>query len=93
MSMDINIKYSLRPCMVAIRKGGDERKALFHCWSQWMDVVAPSILKGGHVGGQVSETYGIVEFEDGTVQNVYPNLIRFLDNPFIEYIWEEGDTE
>ena len=30
MSMDINIKYSLRPCMVAIRKGGDERKALLH---------------------------------------------------------------
>ena len=79
--------------MVAICKGGKEKKALFHHWSQWSDVIPPSILKGGHKGGQISETYGIVEFEDGTVQSVYPNLIRFLDNPFIEYTWEAGEQE
>ena len=89
--MDINIKPPLRPCMVAISKGGREKKALFHCWSQWSDVVGESVLKSGHKGGQVSETYGIVEFEDGTVQSVYPQLIRFLDNPFVEYMWEEGE--
>lgn len=88
--MSIDIKLPLRPCMVAICKGGKEKKALFHCWSQWSDVVGESILKGGHKGGQISETYGIVEFEDGTVQRVYPNLIRFLDSPFVEYAWNEA---
>lgn len=84
---------TLRPCMVAIQKGGEEKRALFHCWNQWATVVAPSILKGGHTGGQFSETYGIVEFEDGTVQNTYPQLIRFLDSSFDEYCWEEGKTD
>ena len=91
--MDINIKLPLRPCMVANRKGGDERKALFHCWNQWSDVVGESILEGGHKGGQVSETYGIVEFDDGIVQSVCPQLIRFLDNPFVEYMWEGDEQE
>ena len=89
----IKISHELRPCMVAICKGGNEQRALFHCWNQWSDVVGESILKGGHKGGQVSETYGIVEFEDGTVKNVYPQLIRFLDNPFDEYIWKVGEQE
>lgn len=38
-----------------------------------------------------TKTYRMVEFEDGTVKNVYPQLIRFLDNPFVEYIWEAGE--
>lgn len=92
--MIIDIKPTLRPCMVAIRKDGKEKKALFHCWSQWSNVVGESLLKGGHKGGQISETYGIVEFEDGIVQSVYPNLIRFLDSPFVEYAWNEaGEKE
>ena len=89
MGMNCN----LRPCMVAIRKGGKEEKALFHCWEQWSDVVAASILKGGHPGGQISEIYGIVELEDGTVKKVYPQLIRFIDNQFNDYAWEKGGTE
>lgn len=100
----MKLNYNLRPCMVASCKNGmvairndgkvqDERKALFHCWNQWSDVIGDSILRGGHKGGQIADTYGIVEFEDGTVENVYPQLIRFLDNPFTEYIWDEGDTK
>ena len=91
--MDINIKLLLRPCMVANRKGGKERRAFFHCWEQWSNVIGESPLLGGHKGGQVSEIYGIVEFEDGTVQSVYPQLIRFLDSPFGEYAWEPEGAE
>lgn len=87
--MDSKTRYPLRPCMVANRKGGEEKRALFHCWWNWSNVIGPSLLQGGHSGGQVSETYGIVEFEDGSVENVYPTLVRFLDNPFDEYEWEE----
>lgn len=34
---------------------------------------------GGHPGGQIAYTMGIVEYMDGTVDRVYPEYIRFLD--------------
>lgn len=38
---------------------------------------------------KLTNTYGIVEFEDGTVRGVRPNEIRFLDSEglFREYDW------
>lgn len=43
------------------------KKAMFHCWN--------------HIStGAVSGTYGLVEYEDGTVDALtYPNQIRFAD--------------
>lgn len=76
---------NLRPCMVAKNKGRVERRGLFHGWNQYSTVVDASPLRGGHPGGQVSETYGIVEFPDGTVENVYPQSIRFLDHYFNDF--------
>lgn len=87
--MKIEFEPRLRPCMVASRKGGEEKRAFFHCWNQWSDATGVVPLQGGHSVGQVSKTYGIVEFEDGTVKNVYPQLIRFLDGSFDDYLWEE----
>lgn len=66
-------KKKLRPCFV---KG---EKALFHCWQQRAFVVPPSIAIGGHDGGQVSIPFGIVEYEDGSVKEVYPYDIVFAD--------------
>lgn len=65
-------------------------RGLFHCWSHRSEVVGESYLRGGHSAGQVSSTFAIVEFEDGTVHEVEPWNIRFLDNPMEEYDFTES---
>lgn len=66
---------------------------LFHYWSHRSEVVGESYLCGGHAAGQVSSTFAIVEFEDGTVHEVEPWNIRFIDNLTAEYLFEERNYE
>lgn len=68
----------LRPCYV------HERKALFHKWEDKSEIVPPSIMVGGHNGGIVRCTLGIVEYEDGTVHECYPYEIKFVDMPLFD---------
>ena len=78
-----------RPCIV---KG--DTKALFHCWFQVSEIVAPSVRKGGHAGGVISGVLGLVEYEDGTVHKILPENIQFLDNNiFNDYDFEESNDE
>lgn len=70
---EIQIMWAGRPCTV------DGNKGIFHFWGITADVVAPSIMVGGHPGGQLAETYGLVEFADGSVKRVIPTKICFLD--------------
>lgn len=65
-------------------------KALFHCWSHRSEVVGESYLRGGHSAGQFSSTFAIVEYEDGTVHEVEPWNIRFIDNLTKEYNFTES---
>lgn len=53
-------KPELRTCFV-----GDKR-ALFHGWSN-VSMIREAIITGS-VSGVVSDTYGIVEFEDGNLE-------------------------
>lgn len=69
----ITMNNGLRPCEV---KGSN---GFFHCWEQINEVLEPSLLKGGHCGGQLSCVYGIIEFEDGKVCRVKPYDIRFTN--------------
>lgn len=63
-----------RPCYV------EGKKAMFHCWRNVSQIVSPSAFVGGHSGGIVSDTYGIVEYEDGTIAGyIEPVKIRFAD--------------
>ena len=79
LTTDITVKYSeYRPCIV------NEKKALFHRWEDISQIVPPSPMVGGHHGGENKSVAGIVEFEDGTIREVYPYNIRFVDNPFAE---------
>lgn len=83
---EINVKFSeYRPCLV---KG---RKALFHRFADEAHTVGESPLIGGHKGGQIWGVLAIVEFEDGTVQRVYPYEVYFLDSKgmFAEYDFSE----
>lgn len=55
------------------------KRALFHGCDGIKQVIDASPMIGGHPGGQIAYTMGIVEYLDGTVDRVYPELIRFLD--------------
>ena len=63
----------LRPCTV------DGVKALFHRWEDYAAVLEPSPMVGGHPGGQIRETYAIVELENGQVKEVKPSKVVFSD--------------
>ena len=52
-----------RPCIV------NGKKALFHRWNEYINVVKES-----------KYIFGMVEYEDGTVEEVAPHLIKFLDH-------------
>ena len=67
-----------RPCYV--EKKDATRKAIFH---RWIDLSCP-----------ITQTLALVEYEDGTVEQVKPVSIRFADGgEFDEYIWEEEENE
>lgn len=67
-------KGKIRQCIV------NEQLCYFHGWNFNSDVIAPSPFVGGHAGGVVSHTYGIVEFPDGSVNEfIYPKEIKFCD--------------
>lgn len=70
-----------------------EIKALFHCWNHRSELYGASPMIGGHPGGQVSGTFAIVEYEDGTVREVEPENIRFVDNMMNEYAFPEMERK
>ena len=63
----------LRPCIV------DGERALFHRWEDYATVIEPSPMVGGHPGGQLRETFAIVEMESGQVMEVKPTKVKFED--------------
>ena len=64
----------LRPCLVEKEAG----EFLFHCWSHVSEIVPPALTINGHKGGVISETFAIVESEDGRIIRVRPEKIRFV---------------
>lgn len=83
-----------RICMVATYKAiREERRAFFHLFTTSARPIEPSLLRGGHPGGQVSEAVAIVEYEDGTVDTVEPSRVRFLDTEGLmkQYSWGEKE--
>lgn len=67
----------LRNCSVNI--GKTQEQAFFHCWEHYAEIICPSLLNGGHNGGQVSGTFAIVELKNGEVRKVLPQYITFVD--------------
>lgn len=65
-----------RPCIVG------NRKALFHRWIERVEIVSPALAYGSPGGGVIKRPLGIVEYEDGKIEEVYPTKIQFVDNPF-----------
>lgn len=63
-----------RPCIV------NGEKCIFHRWEDRAEVIGESPFCGGHPGGQLRNVFGIIEFENGTVKEILPNKIQFLDS-------------
>lgn len=72
LSSTVTFEPELRLCKVGDQLG------YFHTWEQWSDVIAPSLMRGGHQGGVISQMYALVEFTDG-VKRVQPCDIKFID--------------
>ena len=70
--MKIDVEWEKRLCEV------DGELGYFHTWEQWSNVVNASPLRDGHPAGQISEVFGIIEFQD-RVERVRPNRIKFCD--------------
>lgn len=68
----------MRPCVVE-RHGSNPQKAVFHCFGQFAEVIAPSLLKGGHGGGQLANIMAVVEYPDGKVDEIPAYCVRFTD--------------
>ncbi len=85
---NIEINFGVRPCIVT--QNGEEKKVLFHMWENFAKPVAADVYAGGCPEGQISIVFGIVEYEDGSVDEVRPAQIRFVDNKIKGYAFEEG---
>lgn len=70
----------------------DGQKTLFHRWHEFCNVVGASPMIGGAPAGQVKYTLGIVEFEDGHVEEVAPHKIKFMDG-LVKQEWNERKAE
>lgn len=56
------------------------KKALFHLWIKKKDFIMQS-----------EYIEGLVEFIDGTVEEIKADKIRFCDDKMKEYVFKEGD--
>lgn len=82
---EIIIKNEVRPCYA------QGRRALFHGWSH-VSKIHNAVLRGT-VSGVISDTFAIVEFEDGNISRIEPEHIRFADNLFDEYYFKGNEVE
>lgn len=80
---------STNPGEYIIESPEREIKALFHCWNRRSELYDASPMIGGHPGGQISGTFAIVEYEDGTIHEAELTQIRFVDNAMSEYAFPE----
>ena len=89
----ITIERGLRPCIVE-----NSVKALFHLWEvkRIPHYEIKSIVKGflnQSFEGFTEYTFAIVEYEDGTIHEVEPTQIRFVDNAMSEYVFTEMEEK
>jgi hypothetical protein len=75
----MKIETELRPCLV------NDKRALFHKWSDKSQIVEPSPFIGGDQGGVLMYTVGIIEYEDGQICECMPSQIKFIDSKIEQY--------
>lgn len=68
-ALEDNLQIKCRPCIV------NGKEARFH---KWVEISIPVINDGIYAGSR-QFTLGLVEYQDGTVEEVTPHKIRFTD--------------
>lgn len=89
-SQKVTIEQERRPCIV------NGQRAMFHRWADSARPVTPRGIEEDETSEryQLHSVHGIVEFEGGTVQRVWPSEIRFIDHSEFEaYVWPEEDLQ
>lgn len=83
----IDVTMERRLCIVEGRAG------YFLGFERYSDVIEPSLLMGGHPGGQYSRTYGLVEFPTDDRESIYthverisPMCIKFIDRETVDIL-------
>ena len=61
-----------RPCKIG------ERFGKFHVWENVSKIYPPSLMVGGHNGGVISQSFALVEFEDGSIERCQPYDVVFI---------------
>lgn len=86
-----------RPC--SIKSKDDNKPAVFHMFFTEAYVLAPSLMVGGHSGGQVSAALALVEYPDGSMHKVYAENVVFADkaltvrlNTDVDKVWYIRDA-
>lgn len=84
---NIEVTMERRLCIVKGRAG------YFLGFEQYSDVIEPSLLQGGHPGGQYSRVYGLVEFLSDDRESVYTHVervspvhIKFIDREDVDIL-------
>ena len=93
LTHEITIRKELRPVYVKKMQNQmqyTEIRGLFHGW-----ITDAYPAKDEIPSGQMTKTYGLVEFEDGTVKRIRVRDIRFLDTGHImgSIAWENDTPE
>ena len=87
-SGDIKIELNeYRPCIVG------ERKALFHRWTEFNNTVPGGLTPIDPPPGQIKYTLGLIEYEDGQVEEVAPHKIKFIDEKILQYDFNIKESE
>lgn len=79
-----------RPCWV------DGRRAIFHRWTDSARPVKPRGMEDDETAEhfQLHSIHALVEYEDGTVERVWPNTVHFADSRelFNGLAWEQMEA-
>lgn len=71
-----------RYCAKGNERWTEQEDGWFHGFCNVGEIVPPSPMVGGHKGGQLNDTFAIVETaKDNRLQKVYIEDVQFVDDP------------
>ena len=85
----ITIGIEYRPCMVHIPEQRELRRKANEDFPREIVIAPDQDIKAIFHTWNTFTGKDIVEYGDGTIHEVEPTQIRFVDNPMIEYVFTE----